>query len=292
MLLWTLGCADPTTPTPTGDTGHTGTPLPTGDCAADATDGLPDDPWFDHAHGELVFRSVPGYASLAGAFLDGPEERFQVEAERSGQCRLLTYAPSTCDPTCAPGDLCRDGACVTPPRRVAAGTLTLSGPVDLIVDPDGIRGYHADTTADLDRDAELVLEGTAGADVPAFVARTCPVVPTRPVGDWGAALAGRGDGDDVVLSWRDVQPDARIRLHMTTGIGTHGGISPVEVECEGPDTGALVLPGAFLDALYAEGWACGECGGNDLVRYRSGRIGETDTPFTSEAVTSFFHIPR
>ena len=32
-----------------------------------------------------------------------------------------------------------------------------------------------------------------------------------------------------------------------TCVGTRGGISPVEVECEGPDTGELTIPGAYCD---------------------------------------------
>lgn len=291
MLLWLLACTpDDPTPTHSGDTGTI--PLPTGDCAADLTDGLTATPRFDADHGGIAFRTVPGYATLSGAFLSGPEERFQVEAERTGQCRLLTYTPSSCDPTCAPGDLCREGTCVTPPHRLTAGTLSLTGPIDLVAAPDGIHGYYEDTTADVDHDATLVLEGTAGADVPAFTATACPVVPPAPDGDWSATLAARGPGEDATLRWRNRQPDARVKLRMTTGIATHGGISPVEVECEGPDTGALVLPGPYLDALYAEGWACGECGGNDLVRYRAGTIGDTATPFASEAVTAFGYIPR
>ena len=50
-----------------------------------------------------------------------------------------------------------------------------------------------------------------------------------------------------------------------------------------------MLPGAFLDMLYAQGWSCGECGFNELIRYRAGRIGAA--AFSAEAATPFFHIP-
>jgi hypothetical protein len=77
-------------------------------------------------------------------------------------------------------------------------------------------------------------------------------------------------GDDLVLSWTDIEPGARIYLHMTTGIGTHGGISPVEIECEGQDRGELVIPREFLSALACPGcWSCGECGYHDLIRYHT-----------------------
>ena len=82
-----------------------------------------------------------------------------------------------------------------------------------------------------------------------------------------------------------------MRLEMTTGTATHGGIAHAEIECEGPDVGSLVLPGAFLDVLYSEGWSCGECGVNELYRYRSATMGSTGTAFTAEAATAFFFIP-
>jgi hypothetical protein len=288
-MFWLfLACSPDPLPT---DSGHTGAPLPT-DCVADLTDGAAASPRFGQANGEVVFRDLSGYAWLSGAFLDGPEVRSQVETEREGACRLLEYAPSTCDPGCSGTQLCRDSVCVDLPRRVAAGTLTLTGPLELTAEPDGIKGYFVDSEAEVEATAPLRLTGTDGPDVPQFEARTCPVTAPRRVGDWDAALADRSPGADVTLRWSNPLPEARIRLRMTTGVATHGGISPAELECEASDTGELTLPGRFLDALYAEGWACGECGNNDLVRYRSGTIGETSTAFTSESVTTFYHIPR
>ena len=133
----------------------------------------------------------------------------------------------------------------------------------------------------------------AGADVAAFELATCPVTAPTPSGDWSALLAARAPGEPVVLTWSDPIDSARIYLRMTTGIGTHGGISPVEVECEGPDVGMLELPGAYLDALYADGWACGECGGNDLVRYHADEAdaGGTTVQLRTEATTGFWFIP-
>ena len=295
IVLWLAACRkDPTPTAPTAETGDTGpTTTPTGTCAADATDDLGPDPFFDGWNGELAFRAVGGFASFEGAFQSGPDVRFQVESDRRGPCRLETYTPSTCTPACAGDQLCRESTCVDQPHRLDGGTLTLSGPTSdpLTLDPDGIGGYYAYTYDPIDDTAPLVLEGTAGPDIGAFTATTCPVGPANPDGDWAAALAARGDGEDVTLRWANPNPEARIRLRMTTGTATHGGIAHAEIACEGPDTGSLVLPGAFLDTLYAEGWACGECGGNDLVRYRAAAVGDTGTAFVSEAVTSFFHIP-
>jgi hypothetical protein len=95
----------------------------------------------------------------------------------------------------------------------------------------------------------------------------------------------------VTLTWSDSDPDSRIYLRMTTGVGTHGGISPVEVECESADTGRLVLPGAYLDQLYDDGaWSCGECGDNNVWRYRAATTA-SDVQFRAEARTTFFFRP-
>lgn len=262
-------------------------------CAADATDDLGAEPFFAGWKGELVFRGFTGYSSLAGAFLDGPVVGLHVESQTSGQCRLMTYAPTLCEPSCTGDQLCQNAICVDQPHRLSGGMLTLSGPITpaLVAAPDGIDGYFVESTAALDRAAPLRLEGTAGADVPAFVATTCPVDEAAAEGDWAALLAARKPGADVTLRWQNPDPQARIRLTMTTGVATHGGIAHAEIECEGPDTGALTLPGSFLDTLYAEGWSCGECGNNELIRYRSALIGATGTAFTNEAVTTFFFIP-
>lgn len=80
---------------------------------------------------------------------------------------------------------------------------------------------------------------------------------------------------------------------MTTCVGTHGGISPVEIECEGADTGELTIPGAYLDALYAQGWGHGECGANTVWRYHASQTGCGDSAvqLRAEAPASFYFNP-
>ncbi|MEQ1502305.1 MAG: hypothetical protein ABMB14_08735 [Myxococcota bacterium] len=294
-MWWLLACRPAATDDASGVTGETGVTSETGadGCVASATDGLGAEPWFDGWSGELVFRAAPGFSWLRGAFLDRPSVHWQVETDRIGACRLERYTPGFCEPACAGDQLCRVDTCVDWPRVVHGGAITLTGPVEpaLVVAPDGLGGYDGYTYADVDRGADWVLTGAAGEDVPAFSAETCPVRAPTATADWDALLEARAPGTDVVLAWSDRDPSARIRLRMTTGTATHGGIAHAEVACEGPDTGSLVLPGAFLDALYSEGWACGECGGNELIRYRAGAIGATGAVFTAEAATWFWHIP-
>jgi hypothetical protein len=127
-----------------------------------------------------------------------------------------------------------------------------------------------------------------------FDLTTCVVAPPAPIGDWSAAMSGREAGEDVTLTWSDPYDTARVYLRMTTGIGTHGGISPVEIECEGPDTGSLTLPGAFLDLLYdGSYWSCGECGDNRLLRYHATEalVGSTTVQLRTQSPTIFYYRP-
>jgi hypothetical protein len=114
-----------------------------------------------------------------------------------------------------------------------------------------------------------------------------------PSEDWTALMEARAPGEDVTLTWSDPLPGARFYLRMTTGIGTHGGISPVEVECEGPDTGSLTLPGPYLDDLFAQGWACGECGDNRVQRYVAAEaaLSGATARFSAQAEAFFYFHP-
>ena len=54
------------------------------------------------------------------------------------------------------------------------------------------------------------------------------------------------------------------------------------------------VPFELVDELYREGWSCGECGNNELLRVRSGQVdaGGLQIRFTVQAPTWFWHIPR
>ena len=64
---------------------------------------------------------------------------------------------------------------------------------------------------------------------------------------------------------------------MTDCTGSHGGLAAAELECEGPDTGDLVIPGAFLDVMDAGDWSHGECGSHAFERYHSAALEDDDT---------------
>lgn len=258
-----------------------------------AAPGWGAEPVFDEPPGRFTFRDGEGYEWLRGFVSDGPRMEFHQESEREGGCRLLTFTASSCAPECTPPAVCIDEACVTEPLGLSAGTVTLTGvggaPIEIA--EDSLHNYYWDHSPD--GTVEMPGVSAAGADVDAFELAACPTTAPTPIGDWSGLLAARAPGEPVVLTWSDPVDTARIYLRMTTGIGTHGGISPVEIECEGPDVGMLELPGAYLDALYADGWSCGECGDNALVRYH---VDETDAGGTTvqlwtEATTGFWFHP-
>ena len=232
--------------------------------------GAPGDaqPRFGQTPDRFELRNGEAWRVFSGRVYDGaPPDPF-TEAVREGHCRMLTSAQSFCDPACEWGtEVCIVDTCHTYPGVRSAGALTLTGVTGtpVTVQPQDPAYYTWDSTEAFT--VENVQLAAAGDVVAAFELEACAPPQLTPVGDWSALLEAREPGADVTLTWSDPAAGARVYLRMTTGIGTHGGVSPVEVECEGPDTGTLTLPGAFLDALFADGWSCGECGDNTLKRY-------------------------
>lgn len=285
----TVASADTSNATSSADTSaSTGT---TADPACATPLGTDATPIFDRPPGQFAFRNASTYRTMQGFLPDGPRVSFHQESARDGACRLLTYTASNCDPACLPPSVCIDEACATPTSGLSAGAVTLDGvgTETIAISEDAFHNYFWDHEGS-DELSMLSLHAV-GADVEAFDLSVCPVSPATAIGDWSALLEARAPGEAVTLTWSDPLDNARIYLRMTTGIATHGGISPVEIECEGPDVGALELPGDYLDALYSDGWACGRCGGNELIRYYADETGTDGVQFRSEAVTNFWFIP-
>jgi len=254
-----------------------------------------DGPLFEQTNSRLALTGDQTYLEFTGALYDGPAISFHQEAEREGLCRLLTYEAASCDPPCGGGDVCVDGDCAEYPSTLSAGTMELLGVAsDPIVMEADVTGHYYWSGGGGVQDVDLARIEASGGAAPGFELAACMVGPPQADGDWSAALEDRPSGEDVVLAWSNPIDTARVYLRMTTGIGTHGGISPVEIECEGPDTGSLTLPGAFLDQLYAPGyWSCGECGDNRLLRYHAveTEAGSITVQLRTQAPASFWFRP-
>jgi hypothetical protein len=263
------------------------------DCAQ-TLDGS-DAPIFDQTNSRFTLTGDGTYLELSGAIYDGPAVAFHRESDRIGACRLLTYEATSCDPPCTGGDVCIDEECASYPSLLSAGTATLSGVGDAPVEiaPSDALYSWLSTEVGVD-DVAAIRVQAEGDTAGAFDLTTCVIAPPEPEGDWSAAMEARGAGEDVTLTWSNPYSTSRIYLRMTTGIGTHGGISPVEIECEGPDTGSLTLPGAFLDLLYNPSyWSCGECGDNRLLRYHAteAEVGGTTVQLRTQSPAMFYFRP-
>lgn len=227
-----------------------------------------------------------GETELTASFADVPAVRFHHEAGRVGQCRLMDYEPSTCTPACAGGDACIDQRCEAYPTRIDRGPIDWEWPGgrQTVSASSGTLGYHGTGAASEAGDVNVRVDGIT-LDAPSDDA-------PAPDTDWTAALAARGAGSDVTLRWSNPSPGARIRVHMTDCVGSHGGFAAAELECESADSGALVLPGAFLDRLDAGDWSHGECGAHRFERYRTAAP-DGDDSFRLETIApaAFFHRP-
>jgi len=252
LLLLTLTCSacpGPPPPPPRGSRNYTG--------------DLGDDPDFSDPHGLVQVETwfEYGETALQGSFADGPRLRYHAEAERIGNCRLMTYTPSSCTPTCTGGDACVDGTCVSWPERQDLGELTWTWPDgEQTVTPDEFSGYYATGSAST--------EGDVSIEVGDYALTAPTIGPPAAVGSWVTAITTRGAGD-ATLRWQDPIQDARVRLWMSDCTASHGGLAAAEIECEGPDTGELVVPGDFLDVLEDGDWSHGECGSHDFQRYHA-----------------------
>jgi hypothetical protein len=250
LLSATLaGCPGPGDPRPGGSGNYTG--------------DLGDDPDFSDPHGRIEVQAWPEYGQtqLQGAFADGPALRHHVQSEIVGNCRLMTYTASTCDPPCADGDVCVEGSCASWPQRQELGDLEWTWPDgQQTVAQDDLLGYFATGVTSA--------EGDVSIEVGDYALTAPTIGPPVAIGNHVTAITTRGSGD-ASLMWQDPILDARIRLHMTDCTGSHGGLAAAEIECEGPDTGELLVPGAFLDELEAGDWSHGECGSHTFERYHA-----------------------
>ena len=303
VLSLSLPACRPGTPTDggvdAGDTDKDGGVIGDGDGDGDGDGcatalGESPAPAFEQTDSVLTLSTYTSVAILSGRVFDGPALRYHTEAERTGQCRRLTYTPSPpCDPACAVDEVCIASSCVTPPSTLGAGALTLEGIGDgaVTVEPDAFGGYFwSDEDTTIGARARLSATGDA---VSPFALEACTSSAPTPSSDWAAQLEDRMPGEDVTLRWSNPVASARIYLRMTTGVATHGGISPVEIECEGPDVGVLTLPGSYLDALYDGGWGCGECGINTLYRYHADEVDVSGqrVQLRVQSAVDFMYIP-
>lgn len=257
-------CGDAQSDPPSDGAGSGGSAGSSGSAGSGGTGGTPlgDTPDFSLPLGRIRVTTWLefGETELAATFADGPSPSEREESERIGSCRLTTFRASTCTPSCPGGAVCVSERCEVFPAQRDRGPLEWSWPggqQTLSASPTG--NYYGAGAALTTGDVVVAVDG---------VSLSAPIVESpSPEGDWTQALSARAAAESVTLRWGNPSPGARLRLHMTDCAGTHGGLAVAEIECEAADSGQLVLPGAFLDALAAGDWSRGECGGHRLERY-------------------------
>jgi hypothetical protein len=227
---------------------------------------------------------------VTGTSLTARPLNYQTETNRDGWCRLLELKPALCDPKCAPLHACIEGECVAEPEARDLGTISVSGlqgaPVEIL--PQAAGSYYWDSGEPIAAQSEITLEApaaslTLSSVAPEFLA---------PTSDWDADFEARGEGEDITLAWSNSIPGSRVYLRMTDGLGSHGGLAQVEIECEGPDTGELTIPGEFLETFYQDGsWSCGDCGLHKLFRLHRERSAQLDAELWSGGSANFFTRP-
>jgi hypothetical protein len=70
---------------------------------------------------------------------------------------------------------------------------------------------------------------------------------------------------------------------LSDGTDSHGGFADAEIDCEGPDSGELVIPGEILDIFDEGNRGRGECGSHTFDRYQAANP-EADTTVRLESV--------
>lgn len=260
-------------------------PLPGG--SANYSASLGEEPDFSVPTGRIAVRTLLAYndISLSGGFFESEPPTYLPELEREGNCRLIGWSPSTCSPECEWPERCLDGECVGDPAYVDRGPLEWTWPGgQQTVSPDA-------TTAAYWASGSISQEGEMSLEFEELLLEAPVLAAAEPKEDFGEVIDDR-KGGDATLKWTNPILDARVRLYMTDCVGSHGGLSENDIECEGPDTGELVIAATLLDALEAGDWSHGECGSMVFYRYHAAApVDDTATRFESRASSDFFWRP-
>jgi hypothetical protein len=185
------------------------------------------------------------YSVVSGEVLDGvvPSKiLFQVGQE--GSCTLWQRKNPFCNPACKPSEACtHEGTCVPYPLPEDAGPLTLSGltkPVSM-----SFPAYY-DTTVDhppFAPGADITLQAK-GATYPAFTLHGQGFAPM----EIPAQMLVLTKGESLGVSWTPDSSAGQATVRIRINVDQHGN-SPVELQCELPDTGSAMVPVSLIDQL-------------------------------------------
>ncbi len=194
------------------------------------------------------------YSRISAILKDAPVPSFHYVFEEAGACRYLKAEHASCEPVCAQDAICTaDGRCVTNPKTVSGGMLTIQGLGDSIsiqaedYSPgtyNGPSGLPADLFS-------------AGDPIGAVLSGE--VHPATSLGARGVAVMDRDlsdnvfemvDGQDAEITWTPgPDPSACIQAMLYSYNEVHGAPLPAIIWCEGTDTGSLIIPQRFVETF-------------------------------------------
>jgi hypothetical protein len=191
------------------------------------------------------------FTSVSGRVLASAPPRSPPRQEGAqGGCQLLRPVNPFCDPACGGEELCGPaGRCVTAPRGLALGTVTITGLKKIVVmEPRLPSNEYFDVTLPhpgYEVGAAIALH-TSGGEVPSFRLHGRGVAPLEPLtSDWTLDPA-----KDLVVTWTGASAGGRVRLQID--VDRHGS-SPVGIGCLVEDRGSLTLEAALLAKLLTFG---------------------------------------
>ncbi len=202
--------------------------------------------------GGFVAALEDGYTTLQGAVADGVsvEVPALVVMEEAG-CQLVRSEARFCSPPCAASEACGlGGVCVSRPRNVDIGAVTVSGlasPATMVARPPTLfysfsgellhPGFTLETVAELTT-AHPTFPLQLRARGVAPLVMTTTTMPLTP-------------GKISTVSWTSDGPGAGVGIELELNIANHGG-TPGSLVCHVDDTGTFSFPQALTDALLSE----------------------------------------
>lgn len=209
----------------------------------------------DSRLGSFTIDLAADYTSVRGAVTSGvvPSGVPEVLAEEAG-CQLLGVPPLFCDPGCGSGQTCgAGGVCITAPTKISAGILSVSGLAQEISQAaNGITGDYSQTFKSpypgFDPGAQISLQ-TSGDVAPGFLLHGIGVeLMSSPHESFPVES---GAPSKILWDAPSVESDD-VHVHVSLTVNAHGATTGW-IECTGPDTGELSIPGELVSGLVELG---------------------------------------
>jgi hypothetical protein len=254
-----LACSGPKEPAPSPDPVDTSPPQDsdTGAAVVDPATVVLDGPCpMATDFGGFRLESDALLTTLGGAVTDGVIPLTVLDpVAAAGDCELLRRKTLFCDPGCAADQTCGlDGECVPYPRNQDVGTVTVTGLFDEVeMEPSANNSYYALGLSQppTDPGALVTLTARGSSSEGQFTLYGVGVVPLAlEPGIWRLE-----SGVDLELRWDNpgtLAPEVRSRVEVVVTIDQHG-LTPVQLQCDFPDTGRGTVPGTLVADLVGFG---------------------------------------